>query len=172
MISKSMADRLINHLNLEFYSYYRYLALSAFFRAKSLNGMGRWFAAQAEEERTHAMKIYKYLLDVDADVVLQPIAAPKSDFDAPLPAFQDALAHEQKVTAAINDLVGAAFKENDYATHIFLQWFITEQIEEEATVRDIVESLKLVGSSGDGILMLDRELGARQAGAEGDAEEA
>jgi ferritin len=171
MISKAMAERLNSHLNLEFYSYYRYLALSAFFRSKSLNGMGRWFALQAEEERTHAMKIYKYLIDVDADVVLQPIEGPKSNYDAPLPAFQDALAHEQKVTAAINDLVGAAFKENDHATHIFLQWFITEQIEEEATVRDIVESLKLVGSSGEGILMLDRELGSRSADSADEADD-
>lgn len=170
MISKEMEKRLNEQMNLEFFSYYQYLAVTAYFDSLSLKGFARWFSMQAEEERTHAMKIYRYLLDVDASLALLPIQQPVEKFGSPLEGFEQSLAHERKVTAAINDLVGAALKENDYATHVFLQWFLTEQIEEEAIVRDIVEQLRLIKSSGDGLLLLDRELGGRQAESEGKKE--
>lgn len=162
MISKEMEQRLNEHMNLEFYSYYQYLAITAYFDSLSLKGFARWFATQAEEEREHAMKFYRYMLDVDATVSLLPIQQPVDKFGSPLEAFEQSLAHERKVTAAINHLVGSALKENDYATHVFLQWFLTEQIEEEAIVRDNVEQLRLIKSSGDGLLLLDRELGGRK----------
>lgn len=170
MISKDMEQRLNEQLNLEFYSYYQYLSITAYFTGLSLNGFANWFAVQAEEERAHAMKIYRYLLDVDATVTLLPLPKPLEKFTTPLAAFEQSLAHERKVTAAINDLVGFALQQNDYGTHIFLQWFVTEQIEEEATARDLVEQLRLVKDSGEGLLLLDRALAARKPESEEDEE--
>jgi ferritin len=161
MISKEMAARLNAQMNLEFSSYYSYLAASAYCMSISLKGFGHWFAEQAEEERAHAMKIYKYLDDVDAQITLLPIAQPMTGAESMLKLFETTLHHEQKVTAAINENLGFAISDKDWATHVFLQWFITEQIEEESTVRDIVESLRLIKDSGDGLLILDREMASR-----------
>ncbi len=162
MISDAMAKRLNEHLNVEFFAFYQYLSMAAYCHSKALNGFAHWFSMQADEEQMHAMKIYNYIIDVDQDVELLPIKKPTAQFDSILDCMEKALAHEQHVTACINDLAGASLENKDHATLIFLQWFVTEQVEEEAAVRDIVDQLRMVGDSGEGLLMLDRELAQRK----------
>jgi ferritin len=161
MIAKPVAEALVKQLNLEFQAFYKYLAISSFCESISLNGFAKWFAAQSEEERGHAMKIYKYLLDQDAVVKLLPLTEPKSTFANMEDAVSTALENEQIVTKAINELAALSIKENDHATHSFLKWFIDEQVEEEATVRTMLDQVKMVNNSGEGLLMLDREFSVR-----------
>jgi ferritin len=161
MIPASVAKALVKQLNLEFQAFYKYLAISSYCESLSLNGFARWFAAQSEEERGHAMKIYKYLLDQDADIALLPLTEPKISFKSIEDAVATALENEQIVTKAINELAALSIKENDFATRSFLFWFIDEQVEEEAVVRTMLDQVKMVHNSGEGLLMLDREFGAR-----------
>lgn len=163
MIAKPVAEALVKQLNLEFQAFYKYLAISSFCESISLNGFAKWFAAQSEEERGHAMKIYKYLLDQDAEIKLLPLTEPKSAFANMEDAASTALENEQIVTKSINELAALSIKENDHATHSFLKWFIDEQVEEEATVRTMLDQVKMVNNSGEGLLMLDREFSARPA---------
>jgi ferritin len=160
MISNSMAAQINAQLNRELYSAYFYLGLSAQAEAMNLKGTAAWFMAKYSEELTHGMKMYHYLIDQDAAIGLGEIAAPPSETEGVLAMFQRTLAHEREVTAAINDLVDHALSERDHATQIFLQWFVTEQIEEEATLNDILGRLKLFGDQGQGLLMIDNELAA------------
>jgi len=158
MISNSMAERLNSQINKEFYSAYFYMSMSAHSETANLRGVAAWFMAKYEEEMTHAMKLYRYLHDQGARVVLEAVDKPPADYAGVLDMFEKTLAHEQEVTAAFNVLVDAALAERDHATNIFLQWFVTEQIEEEATVNDIIGRLKLVGEKGEGLFMIDNEL--------------
>ena len=160
MISDTMAARLNAQINREFYSAYLYLALSTEAEGMNLRGTGAWFLAKHHEEMLHAMKMVRYLLDQSAEVALTGVAAPPPKAQAVLGMFERTLKHERTVTAAINDLVDHALSEKDHATGIFLHWFVTEQIEEEATVNDILGRLRLFGDSGQGLLMLDNELAA------------
>lgn len=162
MISSKMAERLNEQLNVELFASYQYLAISAYCLSLSLRGFGNWFAMQSSEEREHAMKIYHYLLDQDSSVNLMPIKQPKNDFANLHEAVETALNHEKHVTACINSLASFATTDQDHATNIFLHWFVSEQVEEEATIRDLVEQLKLTGDSGEGIILLDRELAGRK----------
>ena len=125
----------------------------------NLKGTAAWFMAKHGEEQTHAMKMYRYLIDQGAPVELTQIAAPPGDTEGVTAMFEQTLSHEREVTAAINDLVDQALSEKDHATSIFLQWFVTEQIEEEATVSDILGRLRLFGDQGQGLLLIDNELG-------------
>ena len=161
MLSKKMADALNGQINKEMYSAYLYLAMSAYSEHQGLKGFANWFNVQYQEEMTHAMKIYSYVQDQGAQVKLLTIEEPPVDFGTPLDMFEKTLAHEQFVTKSINELVDLALKEKDHATQIFLQWFVTEQIEEEANDNEIIDQLKLVGKDGHGIFMIDKELGAR-----------
>ena len=161
MISAKMAERLNEQLNLEFSAFYKYLSMSAYCSTLSLNGFAGWFRAQALEEQVHAMKIYDYILEQDSSVNLLPLKMPESNFKNVAEAIQMALENEKQVTKSINELVGFAVDEKDHATNIFLQWFVTEQVEEEASLRDILDNLKLAGDSGEGLLILDREMGKR-----------
>ncbi len=161
MIPKTVADALIKQLNLEFQAFYKYIAISSYCESLSLVGFAKWFAAQSEEERGHAMKIYKYLLDQDAKIKLLPLSEPKADFSSVEDAVATALENEQLVTKSINDLSNLAIKEGDNATRSFLLWFIDEQVEEEATVRTMLDQVKMVKNSGEGLLLLDREFGGR-----------
>ncbi len=161
MISEEMANRLNEQINVEFFAAYKYLAMSAYFESKNLKGFASWFAVQGQEERTHAMKIYHYLLDQDAAIKLMTIKEPPQDFTSPLDAFKRALEGEQHVSKCINDLLTFAREENDNATNIFLQWFINEQVEEEALMRDILGQVEMVKGSAEGLFLLDRELGKR-----------
>lgn len=161
MLSKALQEAINEQLKNELYSGYLYLSMSAYCEAINLPGFAHWMRLQSQEEVSHAMKFFDYLNDRDSHVVLQAIDQPPTDFKSPLDIFQRALEHEQKVTAMIHQLYELAVKENDYPTQVELQWFITEQVEEEKTASDIVEQLKMVGDHTPGLLMLDRQLAAR-----------
>jgi ferritin len=156
-----MQDALNNQINHEFYASYLYLSMSAYFDDANYPGFAQWMRIQSEEEYEHAMKIFKYINDRDGKVVLKSIQQPQTDFKSPLELFSMALEHEKKVTGLINELYATAAKENDYPTQVMLQWFISEQVEEEKTALGIVDQLKMIGDSSTAMIMLDRQLGAR-----------
>ncbi|TVQ93456.1 MAG: ferritin [Chromatiaceae bacterium] len=158
MISDKMAKHINAQINRELYSAYFYLGLSAQAEVGNLKGTASWFRSKHAEEMSHALKMYRYLLDQEARVRLTEVAAPPEDADNILAMFERTLRHEREVTAAIHDLVDLALSEKDHATNIFLQWFVIEQIEEEATVNDILGRLRLFGDTGEGLLMIDNEL--------------
>ena len=164
MVSKKMIDALNNHMNEEFYSSYLYLAMAAHFEDKNLNGFANWFKLQSQEEYGHAMKFYGYINQVRGKVNLKAIKAPKSSWKSIVEAFKQTFDHEKHITSLINKLVGQAMQEKDYATNNFLQWFVNEQVEEEATVEEIINKLEMIGDAKSGLFMLDRELGSRIAG--------
>ena len=161
MLSERMEAALNGQLNAELYSSYLYLSMSANFQALNLGGFANWMRVQTQEELVHAMKFYDFINERGGRTTLQSVDAPPTQWDSPLAAFEAALAHEQKVTALINDLVDLALAERDHASNAFLQWFVTEQVEEEDSANDVVQKLKLVGESQGGLFMLDREMGAR-----------
>lgn len=161
MISKKVEETLNQQINKEIYSAYLYQSMSAHTEFLGLKGFANWFAIQVQEELSHAQKIYDYVNDQGGKVTLMAIEQPPSEFESPLDMFEKTLAHEQFITKSINELVDLALKENDHATQIFLQWFVTEQIEEESNDNDIISKLKFIGKDGNGLLMLDKELGAR-----------
>lgn len=161
MISKKLEKAINEQINKELYSEYLYISMQAWFANQNLDGMATWMDAQGKEERFHAMKFFNYLIERGGKVALKPIDGPQVDFDNPLKAFTQAYKHEQLVTKSINDLMDLAIKENDHAAKSFLQWFVDEQVEEEASVDKIVAQLKMVGDNGHGIMMIDRELGQR-----------
>jgi ferritin len=161
MISEKMRQALNGQINAELYSSYLYLSMSTWFHSLGLPGCANWMRVQAQEELVHAMKIYDFINGRRGRVELQAIEAPPAEWDSPLAAFQATFQHEQKVTGLINSLVSMALAEHDHATNIFLQWFVTEQVEEEASASDVAQKLKRVGQEGSGLLMIDRELAAR-----------
>ena len=161
MLSKKMEKALNNQINAELYSAYLYLAMAADFESKNLKGCATWMRVQNQEETVHAMKLYDYVAEKGGRVTLRAIEEPPAKWKTPLEAFEAAYAHEQKVTALINGLVDTAIQERDHATNIMLQWFVTEQVEEEASADDIVQKLKLMAGAPGGLFMLDRELGQR-----------
>jgi ferritin len=163
LLSEKIQDALNSQINLEFSSSYHYLAMSAFFEASSLPGMAAWMRVQSEEERTHAMKLFDHLSDRGGTVVLQEIAKPQLAFDTPLSVFEAALEGEQRVTRAINSLYALAQAEQDYPSQVLLQWFITEQVEEEKTAQQAIDQLKMADNNPGAMLMLDQLLGARPA---------
>ncbi len=171
MLSEKMQAALNKQINAEMYSAYLYLAMSAYFESEDLPGMARWMRLQFEEEMAHALKFYDYVHERRGRVLLEPIEAVQTAWESPLAVFQAALAHEQHVTALIHDLVSQARAERDYATESFLQWFVDEQVEEEASAEAVVQQLRRVGDSASLLFLLDRELGQRQpqaADAEGE----
>jgi ferritin len=161
MLSKKMLDALNIQVNREMYSAYLYMSMSAYSQYIGLKGFANWFMVQYQEEMGHAMKIYNYVNDQGERVKLMKIDEPPADFESPLDMFEKTLNHERFVTKSINELVDLAIKEKDHATEIFLQWFVTEQIEEEGNDVDIINQLELIGKDGNGLLMLDRDLGTR-----------
>lgn len=163
MISQNIANALNTQIGREFYSAYFYLSMSAHSDSLGLKGFASWFLMKNQEEQLHAMKLYRYVLDQGSPVKLLPIEQPPSTFEGPLAMFEATLAHEQKVTRSFNELIDLAMSERDHATQIFLHWFVTEQIEEEATVSEIIGKIKLVGGRGDGLFMIDNQLGQKVA---------
>ena len=161
MISEPMQDALSEQLNHEFYSAYLYLALSASCSNAEFNGAARWLETQYEEEIQHATKIYRYLIDQGVKVRLAAIAEPPAEYGTLLEIYEYSLAHEQSMTARLNDLSDQARGEKDHATYNLLQWFVNEQVEEEATLGEIIAKLRLVKDDGYGLLMIDNELGTR-----------
>jgi len=161
MLSKAVQDAINEQIKNELYSAHQYLSMSAYCESATLPGFAHWMRAQAQEEREHAMKFYDFLLNRNGRVVLQAIEQPVVDFGSPVEIFEQALEQEQKVTAQINELYGLMTRENDYASQAFLQWFLTEQVEEEKNVRDVLETLKMIGDEGETLFLFDRELGKR-----------
>lgn len=161
MLSDKMTKALNTQINKEMYSAYLYLAMSSYADSKGLKGFANWFRVQYQEEMEHAMKIYNYVQEQGAFVELEAIEKPPVEFGSPLDMFEKTLAHEQFVTKSINELVDLAAVQKDHATSIFLQWFVTEQIEEEGNDNDIIDKLKLAGETGSGLFMIDKELGSR-----------
>lgn len=162
MISAKMQDALNRQIQAEFQSAYLYLAMSAYCESKNLKGFAHWLKVQYQEETGHALKILNYLLERGGVVELKAIEAPSAEFGSPAEVFEKVLAHEQHVTSLINKLYETAVEEKDLATQVFLQWFITEQVEEEASASDVLERIKMIGDRSSAILYLDKELGKRE----------
>jgi ferritin len=156
MISKAMQDAINEQINKELFSSYLYLSMAAYFEDKNLGGFAKWMHAQADEERTHGMKFYEHLVDRGGRVTLKAIEAPATTWASNLEAFKEVAAHEAKVTASIY-----ALKEKDYPMQVLLQWFISEQVEEEKNAAEIVANLQLIEERGTAVLMLDKQLGKR-----------
>ena len=166
MMKKKIEVAINKQINAELGSAYLYFSMEAYFNSINLNGFANWMRMQAAEEIQHALKFVDHLNERGASVTLSAIANPKATWSSPLAAFQDTLKHEQKVTQLINDLVTLAIKENDYATQNFLQWFVDEQGEEEASATQIIEQIKLAGDSKGALFYINRELGGRGGSAE------
>ncbi len=160
MLCKNITTQLNKQLNLEFFSSYLYLSMSAWCTKNGYNGSANWFMIQHEEERLHAFKIYDYMLDQGSEIDLLEMKRPKIKYTSLLECFDQALIHEQKMTTSLNKILDIALKEKDHASYGFLQWFVTEQIEEESSVSEIISKLKLVGD-GNGMFMVDTQLSER-----------
>ena len=163
LINKTVQDAINEQIKNELYSAYLYLSMAAYFESINLSGFSNWMKVQAAEEQEHAMKFYEYIFERGGRVQLKAIDQPPAEWKSPMDAFQEVLAHEQKVTAMIHNLYAVALKENDYASQIMLQWFITEQVEEEKNAAAIIEQLKMITAHETAILMLDHDLGKRSA---------
>ena len=166
-MKKAIVDAINDQIQAEFESAYLYLAMSARMEQRNLPGFASWLRIQWQEETVHAMKLYDFMIQRDAAVELQEIGKPSVDFKTPTEAFKAVLEHEQYITDRIHKLYALAVKENDYPLQTLLQWFIDEQVEEEENARAAIDSLQLVGDSGPGLFMLDREMGSRSMPAEG-----
>jgi len=159
MIKENIQDALNEQINKELYSSYIYLSMSAYFESIDLPGFAHWMRCQAQEEVAHAMKIYNFINERGGRVLMNPIEGPQTEWDSPVAAFEHTYEHEQFVTGLINKLVDLAIEEKDHATHIFLQWFVEEQVEEEDSASSALNQIKLAGEGG--LFILDKELGAR-----------
>ena len=161
MLSKKMEKAINQQINAEMFSSYLYLSMATYFESISLGGFSNWMRQQAQEELFHGMKMFDYVCERGGRVTLKAIDQPPSIWTSPLGAMKNVLEHEQKVTGLINDLVNLALDERDHATNIFLQWFVSEQVEEEDTAGGLVDKLKLIGKDANGLFMLDTELASR-----------
>ena len=161
MLKEKMLNALNDQINAEQYSALLYLSMSAWFEDKGLSGFANWMYVQYQEELTHANKLFKYVTERSGKAVIKAIEQVDTEFDGIIDVVEKTLLHEQKVTGLINNLVDIATEERDHATQSFLQWFVDEQVEEEANVQDILDTLKLINGQGNGIFMLDRELRQR-----------
>ena len=162
-ISKIVQDAINDQIKNELTSAYLYLSMSAYFQTINLPGFAHWMRVQHAEELGHAMKFYDYLFDRSGQAVVPSIEKPTTDFKSPLDVFQKYLDHEQKVSASIHKLYEIVTKENDYPSQVMLQWFITEQVEEEKTGMDVVEQLKMIGDNRSALLYMNKQLGVRAA---------
>lgn len=158
MIKEKVTDAFNQQFNKERFSAYFYLGMSAHSESLGLRGASHWFMAKHMEEQNHAMKIYRYILDQGAKVSLYSIDCPDQSFSGLMDMLEKTLSHEQQVTESFNILMDIALDEHDHASQIFLQWFVTEQIEEEATVGDLISRLRLAGDKGEGLFLIDNEM--------------
>jgi ferritin len=163
MLNKKIAQALNEQINKEMYSAYLYMSMSACSNKTGLKGFANWFMVQYHEEMFHAMKLYEYVQRQGEDVKLETIKAPPAEFSSQLDMFTQTLAHEQYITSSLNELMELAISKKDHATKIFLEWYITEQVEEEENDNDMIAQLKLIGDNAHALLMLDREMAARAA---------
>ena len=163
MMSPKMTDALNQQINEEYYSNYIYLAMAAYLEDQDLEGMAHWMRMQAQEEYLHAMKIFDYMIERGARIELKSVATPPKEWESPLASFEAALEHERVMTNNINTLADLAISEKDHATNNVLQWYVTEQVEEESNVDSIVKKLKMMGADGQALFLMDRELASRPA---------
>jgi len=161
MIKENMLNALNEQINAEQYSSLLYLSMSAWLSEKGLPGFANWMYIQYQEEMTHANKFFKYVVERGGKVELKAIAQMPTEFDGIIDVFEKTQVHEQHVTSLINNLVDVAIAERDHAAQSFLKWFVDEQVEEEANVQEILDTLKLINGQGNGIFMLDREMRQR-----------
>jgi len=163
MLSKKLETALNKQINEEYYSSYLYLAMAAYMEDKNLDGCAHWMRMQADEEYQHALKIFQYINDRGARVELFAIAQPQKDWDSPMAAFEAAFEHEKYMTENITKLADLALAERDHATNNVMQWYVSEQVEEEAQVDAILKKLEMMGTDGPGLFLMDQELGKRPA---------
>ena len=161
MLKANVLDGLNKQINQELYSSYVYLSMSAWFETRNLRGFAHWMRIQAQEELTHVMKLYTYIVDKNGRVELAAVQAPKIEWESPLKAVKEAYKHECDVSESINRLVTLAMKEEDHSTRVFLQWFVAEQVEEESNADSLVQKLKLIEGFPPGLFMIDNELAGR-----------
>ena len=161
MLSKKMQDALNEQINAELWSAYLYLSMSAYFEDQSLPGFANWMKTQWQEEVSHAMKMFDYVNERGGRVKLKQIDKVDTEWKNSIEVFTETLNHERLVSSLINNLVNVAISEADHATNNMLQWFVAEQVEEEATAENLLHQLKMIDGSGHGMLMLDRELAQR-----------
>jgi len=161
MLSQKLIDAINNQIQYEYYSAFTYKAMQAYFEAEDLSGMANWMNIQFQEEMSHAEKMFHFVCETGGKVNLLAIESPRNDYNSVLEIFEETLKHEQEVTSRINNLMDLALEEKNHVAQIFLQWFITEQIEEEASVGQIIAKLKRVKDDGRGLMMIDQELEKR-----------
>ena len=161
MMKKKIQDAFNDHLNAESFSAHLYMSMSAHLQSVNLKGMASWMRLQADEETMHEMKFFDFILARGGKVVLDKINAPPVEWDSPLAIFEAAYGHEQMITEKINKLVDLSLAQRDHASNAFLQWFVTEQVEEEESVLEVVDQLTLIGDDRGALFMVDRELGQR-----------
>lgn len=161
MINQRLEKAINEQINEELYSAYLYLSMGAYFEDQGLGGFANWMRVQFEEEQFHGLKFFDYLAERGGRVLLGAIEKPETEWASPVAVFEEVLKHERHVTSLINNLIDIAIEERDHAGKSFLNWFIDEQVEEEATVENILHQLKLVEGDGRGLLMLDKELAGR-----------
>ena len=161
MLTKKTVKAINAQINAEIYSAYLYYSMSAYFESVSLPGFASWMTAQAQEEMFHGSKLVDFVNERGGRVILEAIAKPQSNWGSTLEVVEDVLKHEQKVTGLINSLLDLVIKEHDHASAIFLQWFVLEQVEEEASVGDVLGKLKLINTDSSGMFTLDQEMGQR-----------
>ncbi|HND52554.1 MAG TPA: ferritin [Pirellulaceae bacterium] len=171
MLSPVVQGALNEQITTELFSSYNYLAMSAFCERQNFRGCAQWLRVQSQEEYAHAMKLYDFLLARNGKVELKAIQAPRTDYDSIPQVFAETLKQEEEVSRRIDQLYELAFKEKAFAALVQLQWFITEQVEEERTARDILSKFELVKDDPSALLDLDRELGTRTPGADAAADE-
>ena len=162
MIAKTVEESLNKQVNREFYSAYLYLAMSSYFENENLKGFAHWMRVQSKEEQVHAMKIFDYIIQRGGKAELAPIEAPKAKWSSAGKVFEEAYAHEQKVTGMINALVELSAREKDYATFEMLNWFVKEQVEEEKQVSEVLAQIKMIGDAPGHLLYIDRHVGKRE----------
>lgn len=163
MLSEKLAAALNDQLNFELYSAYFYYSMTAYFDSRELKGMATWTLTQAKEELVHVQKFFTFLSDMDGRVLLAPVAGPTTDWPSAVSAFEDGFKHEQALSVRIGKLMDLATAEGSHATVNFLRWFVTEQVEEMALFKNVVERLRMIGESGSGLFLLDMELGKRSS---------
>lgn len=162
MLSPKILDALNAQINAELHAFYTYLSMSAYFTAENFPGFAAWMRHHSDEEMVHAMKLYDFINDRRGAVKLTAIGNPRTEWANPLEVFEDALKHEQHVTALINNLVKLAREEGDYATDSFLQWFVDEQVEEESIVDAKIQDLRHIGDSRSALFLIDRDMRVAQ----------
>ena len=161
-IKEKMQNAINKQINKELYSAYLYLSMSAYFESINLRGFAHWMRKQAKEEEGHAMRLYRYLIERGGRVKLSEIEEPPAEWKSASNVFEETYKHEQKITEMIDELIKMSVAEKDHATEVFLHWFVTEQVEEEASANEILQKLKMIKEEGNGLFIIDRELANRK----------